>query len=42
MGDYLTIADVLNPKGVPDWNKMTKDEILVKVSESQLTILHDQ
>lgn len=31
IGDYLTIADVLNPKGVPDWNKMTKDEILAKI-----------
>ncbi|KAL9959898.1 hypothetical protein ACROYT_G033271 [Oculina patagonica] len=31
VGDYLTLRDVLNPDGRPDWDKMTKDEILTKV-----------
>ena len=38
IGDFLTIRDVLNPKELPKWDKMTKDEILAKVgikSENQ-------
>ncbi|XP_020608826.1 phospholipase B-like 1 [Orbicella faveolata] len=31
VGDYLTLKDVLNPDGRPDWDKMTDDEILTKV-----------
>ena len=30
-GDYLTLSDVLNPDGRPDWDKMTEEEILTKV-----------
>ena len=31
VGDYLTLSDVLNPDGRPDWDKMTEEEILTKV-----------
>ena len=36
VGDYLTLRDVLNPQGRPDWSKMTKNEILARVG---ITIL---
>ena len=31
VGDYITLRDVLNPEGRPNWDKMTEDEILTKV-----------
>ena len=31
VGDYITLKDVLDPDGRPDWDKMTDDEILTKV-----------
>ena len=31
VGDYLTLRDILNPQGRPDWSKMTKNEILAVV-----------
>ena len=39
VGDYLTLSDVLNPQGRPDWSKMTKNEILARVG---IIILFDQ
>ena len=30
-GDFITLKDVLDPKELPNWDKMTKDEILAKV-----------
>ena len=39
VGDYLTLSDVLNPQGRPDWSKMTKNEILARVG---VTIFLDQ
>ena len=32
VGDYLTIQDVLNPKGLPDWDKMEENEIFTRAS----------
>ena len=34
-GDFITLGDVLNPGGLPHWDKMTKDEILAKVCKSE-------
>ena len=31
IGDFITLKDVLDPKELPNWDKMTKDEILAKV-----------
>ncbi|KAK2571465.1 Phospholipase B-like 1 [Acropora cervicornis] len=31
IGDFETIRDALNPGDLPNWDKMTKDEILAKV-----------
>lgn len=31
VGDYITLQGVLNPKTLPEWSKMTDDEILTKV-----------
>ena len=35
IGDFITIRDVLNPGELPNWDKMTKDEILAKVCKSE-------
>ena len=35
MGDFITLGDVLNPGGLPHWDKMTKDEILAKVCKGE-------
>ena len=31
IGDFFTLKDVLDPTKLPNWDKMTKDEILAKV-----------
>ena len=31
IGDFITLKDVLDPTKRPNWDKMTKDEILAKV-----------
>ena len=31
IGDFITLKDVLDPTKLPNWDKMTKDEILAKV-----------
>ena len=31
IGDFITLKDVLDPTELPNWDKMTKDEILAKV-----------
>ena len=35
IGDFETIRDALNPGDLPNWDKMTKDEILAKVGKSK-------
>ena len=35
IGDFDTIIGALNPGDLPNWDKMTKDEILAKVGGSK-------
>ena len=40
MGDYLTLEGVLNPDTLPDWSKMTDNEILAKVGDLENVSLY--